>query len=231
MALTGCPDEALGPPERLVGGVERLAPVFPGLDLLTLLGERAALMGLWRRGTTSCGGSCRLFPAGDGWLAVSLPRTDDLELVPAWLELDDPPRTDPGTWSAIGETVRSRDPAALVERAAVLGLPVTRLGEAADTTAVVAERLGESPPTEVQGLLVVDLSALWAGPLCGDLLAGAGATVVKVESTSRPDGARRGAAAFFDLLNWRKRSVALDLRSSEGTRLLARAGPAGGRRD
>ncbi len=220
MALTGRPDEPLGPPERLVEGVERLAHAFPRLDPLTILGERAALMGLWRRGTTSCGGSCRLFPAGDEWLAVSLPRAEDMELVPAWLELDDAPRTGPATWSAIGGTVVTRDPAALVERAAVLGLPVTRLGEAADATAVVAERLGEAPATEVGGLLVVDLSALWAGPLCGDLLAGAGATVVKVESISRPDGARRGAAAFFDLLNWRKRSVALDLQSGEGTRLL-----------
>ena len=67
---------------------------------------------------------------------------------------------------------------------------------------------------------MVDLSALWAGPLCGDLLARAGASVVKVESTQRPDGARRGSRAFFDLLNGRKRSVALDLRSREGVRVL-----------
>jgi crotonobetainyl-CoA:carnitine CoA-transferase CaiB-like acyl-CoA transferase len=65
-------------------------------------------------------------------------------------------------------------------------------------------------------LIVVDLSALWAGPLCGDLLAGAGATVIKVESPARPDGARRGPPAFFDLLNGRKRSVALDFRHNEG---------------
>ncbi len=220
MALTGLPDEPLGPPERLVEGVERLAPAFPGLDPLTLLGERAALMGLWRRGTTSCGGSCRLFPVGDGWLAVSLPRADDMELVPAWLELHATPRAGPATWSAVGETLGMRDPDELVERAVLLGLPVARLGEAADSPAVVAERLGAAPARDASGLLVVDLSALWAGPLCGDLLAGAGATVVKVESTSRPDGARRGPAAFFDLLNWRKRSVALDLRSGEGTRLL-----------
>ena len=77
-----------------------------------------------------------------------------------------------------------------------------------------------APAREAAGLLVVDLSALWAGPLCGDLLAAAGATVVKVESPSRPDGARRGPAAFFDLLNWRKQSVALDLQRAEGPRLL-----------
>ena len=69
-------------------------------------------------------------------------------------------------------------------------------------------------------MVVVDLSALWAGPLCGDLLARAGATVVKVESTQRPDGARRGPREFFDLLNGHKRSVALDLQSHDGVRVL-----------
>jgi hypothetical protein len=49
MALTGWPDEPLGPPEGLVKGIDRLAQPFPGLDALALLGERAALMGLWRR--------------------------------------------------------------------------------------------------------------------------------------------------------------------------------------
>ena len=56
MALTGLPDEPLGPPRALVEGVEELAQPFPGLDALALLGERAALDGtlatridkLWR---------------------------------------------------------------------------------------------------------------------------------------------------------------------------------------
>ena len=82
-----------------------------------------------------------------------------------------------------------------------------------------------APPRRASsaGLLVVDLSALWAGPLCGDLLAAAGAAVIKVESTSRPDGARRGPAAFFDLLNGRKRSVALDFQSDAGIAALRAA--------
>ena len=80
--------------------------------------------------------------------------------------------------------------------------------------------LGGALRRDLTGLVVVDLSALWAGPLCGDLLARAGATVVKVESTQRPDGARRGPRAFFDLLNGHKRSVALDLKSREGLRTL-----------
>jgi crotonobetainyl-CoA:carnitine CoA-transferase CaiB-like acyl-CoA transferase len=46
--------------------------------------------------------------------------------------------------------------------------------------------------------------------------------VVKVESASRPDGARAGSAAFFDLLNAGKQSVALELAAPEGRAALRR---------
>jgi CoA-transferase family III len=223
MALTGWPERAVGPPAHLVDGVTDVARAFPGLDGLAVLGERAALMGLWRRGGTSCGGSCKLIRAADGWLAVSLPRADDVEAVPAWLELDDLPSTVPATWRAVARAAAEQPSSHLVARASLLGLPVSRVGEAdvaSPRRGVTKEELGTAPPCAVDGALVVDLSALWAGPLCGDLLAGAGARVVKVESIARPDGARRGPSAFFDLLNGRKRSVALNLREAEGIRLL-----------
>jgi hypothetical protein len=216
MALTGRPDEPLGPPDGLVAGVEAMARPFEDLDALALLGERAAHMGLWRRGTTSCGGSCRLLPSPDGFVAVSLARAEDFDAVPAWLELDEPPTTASATWSAVADAVASRDVGELMARAALLGLPVARVGEAAGSPGVRRVPLGPALPRDVAGLVVVDLSALWAGPLCGDLLATAGASVIKVESTNRPDGARRGPRGFFDLLNARKRSVALDLRSNDG---------------
>ena len=57
---------------------------------------------------------------------------------------------------------------------------------------------------------MADLSSLWAGPLCGRLLARAGAVVVKVESPSRPDGTRRGEPAFFDWMNAGKLSYCVD---------------------
>ena len=98
MALTGLPDHPMGPPAGLVEAIDRVARSFPGVDALALLGERAALMGLWRRGTTSCGGSCRLLPSGAGFMAVSLPRAEDMETVPAWLELDDVPQSVPALW-------------------------------------------------------------------------------------------------------------------------------------
>ena len=43
--------------------------------------------------------------------------------------------------------------------------------------------LGAAAARDPADLVVVDLSALWAGPLCGDLLAARRRTVVKVEST------------------------------------------------
>jgi crotonobetainyl-CoA:carnitine CoA-transferase CaiB-like acyl-CoA transferase len=70
--------------------------------------------------------------------------------------------------------------------------------------------------------LVVDLSALWAGPLCCHLLGLAGARVVKVESSGRLDGARRGSREFYDLLNIGKDSVAVDLAVAQDRDLLAR---------
>jgi crotonobetainyl-CoA:carnitine CoA-transferase CaiB-like acyl-CoA transferase len=215
MALTGWPDIPLGPPAGLIDAVDDLARPFGGLDALALLGERAVHMGLWRRGTTSCGGSCRLLASGNGHLAVSLARDEDFEAVPAWLELDRTLANAPAAWSAVADAVATRDVDELVERAGLLGLPVARLGEAVGEPGVARLPVGAGPARPAAGLLVVDLSALWAGPLCGDLLAEAGARVVKVESLARPDGARRGPAAFFDLLNGRKRSVAFDFRQPE----------------
>jgi crotonobetainyl-CoA:carnitine CoA-transferase CaiB-like acyl-CoA transferase len=69
--------------------------------------------------------------------------------------------------------------------------------------------------------VVVDLSSLWAGPLCGLLQVEAGHRVLKVESTRRPDGARRGPARFFRDLNAGKEPVLLDLPAPEACRELA----------
>jgi hypothetical protein len=79
-----------------------------------------------------------------------------------------------------------------------------------------AARAARTPSTP----LVIDLSPLWAGPLCAQLLGLVGCRVVKVESARRPDAARGGAPAFFDLLHADHESVALDLGSPEGHRFL-----------
>jgi crotonobetainyl-CoA:carnitine CoA-transferase CaiB-like acyl-CoA transferase len=87
-------------------------------------------------------------------------------------------------------------------------------------TALASEEAARPTPAGIDGLVVVDLSSLWAGPLCTDLLRRAGLRVVKVESTRRPDGARSGPAPFFDLLNAGKESVAIDLDAPGGVAAL-----------
>ena len=102
MALTGRPGgPALGPPAGLVPKLRALgarlgeaASALGGslaVDPLALLAERAAIAGLRRRGTTSCGGASRLLPCRDGWFVLSLARREDVALVPAWLERSDVP--------------------------------------------------------------------------------------------------------------------------------------------
>jgi len=77
-------------------------------------------------------------------------------------------------------------------------------------------------PSSGSGLVrVLDLSALWAGPLCAALLAEAGTDVVKLESTARPDASRAGNPGLFARLNHLKRSVVLDLGEVAGRSDLA----------
>jgi hypothetical protein len=187
------------------------------LEPLGVLGERAALAGVHRRGSTSCGGGTHLIQARDGWIAVTLTRTQDVETVPAWLEVD--ASTSDPRW-LIAEVVANRDAAEIVRRGAELGLPVAAVGEARPYAGGLVEmhrlRTAPPPPRSPAGLVVVDLSALWAGPLAARILQWVGMRVIKVESVDRPDGARLGPPAFFDLLHSGQESVAVDLRTSNG---------------
>ncbi|WP_433526090.1 CoA transferase [Nocardia pseudovaccinii] len=72
----------------------------------------------------------------------------------------------------------------------------------------------------LDGLVVVDLSSMWAGPLCAHLLGRAGARVIKVESTRRPDGARRGDPRFFDWLHRGHEQIAVDFHTGAGQETL-----------
>ncbi len=217
MWLTGSAD---GPPLIAPGGVVaamRAIGNTAGVDALSVLGERAAIAGSSRRGATSCGGGARLLRAADGeFVAVSLTRPDDVALLPAWLDVDEP-RTgamDDGMWDAVGAAVSRCSARDIAERATLLGLPVSRLGEVTDAVSVIASSFGAVSALE-RAPLVVDLSSLWAGPLATRLLLRSGARVIKVESVTRPDGARRNDT-FFDLMHAGKESVALDLRSAPG---------------
>ena len=202
---------------RLVAG-ERW---WSDLDGPALLGERAAIFGLARRGVVSPGGSCRILQATDGWIAISLPRPDDLRSIPAWLgegEVAEP-------WEFVASHVALRPAAEIVARARLLGLAAA---VAVDPPAVappwcrVAARGRSVTRARSELPLVVDLSSLWAGPLCTHLLELAGARVVKLESTRRTDGARSGPPEFYGLLNAGKSSVALDFGDPSGRRQLHR---------
>jgi crotonobetainyl-CoA:carnitine CoA-transferase CaiB-like acyl-CoA transferase len=210
---------ALAPKSRLV--LEG-AHTASALDGAALLGERAAYLGLVRRGSISPGGSCRLLRAADGWIAVSLPREDDRALVPAWLCSDEKAAPDP--WDVVASHVAARRAAEVVARARLLGLAVAEArvgsGAAPPWLRVAVRGAHRAARAKRFAPLVLDLSALWAGPLCGRLLALAGARVVKVESVGRPDGARYGPPGFYEVLNADKESVALDLRTPEGVRCL-----------
>lgn len=91
----------------------------------------------------------------------------------------------------------------------------------------------EIPPGALNGLKVLDLSRVLAGPWCGQNLADLGADVVKVETpdggddtrkwgppfVTDADGQRRDAAYYF-ATNRNKRSIAVDFRSPEGLALV-----------
>jgi hypothetical protein len=70
--------------------------------------------------------------------------------------------------------------------------------------------VGLARSVDGRGLRVVDLSALWAGPMCGAVLAAMGASVVKIESPRRPDPTRTGTPVFFERLNGGKDLLGLD---------------------
>ena len=136
---------------------------------------------------------------------------DDVAAVPALLHADNVP-ADP--WPTLQRWVAAHPVSAVVERAGLLDIPAAALGEAYDQVATGPRirRLGPAAPARA-GLLVADLSSMWAGPLCGHLLARAGATVVKVEAPRRPDGTRAGDRAFFDWINGEKLSYCVDFDS------------------
>ena len=200
-----------------------------GPSALSLLTERARMLGHSGWGSWSAGTSCRLVRCADGWLAVNLPREDDLQAVPALLGVE--PEGD--AWSQLVAGVRTREADGVVDRGQLLGMPVAAVplvwtaddqrrargstGRAAGTLmADVGARSWPKVP------LVVDLTSLWAGPLAGMYLARAGAQVLKVESMHRPDGARAGTPAFWRHLNGAKELVELDFASAGGRAELAR---------
>ena len=219
-------------------------------DPAELIAGRAGFAGLTRGGRVSAGGASFLLRAADGWCAVTLSRPDDVAAVPAIAGvLGRDPGALSGIVSREGAraaltAVALGTPAEDFAAAAQLaGVPAAALpaASALPATAPASSLAGNGPLAEatgwtpgratriaapvpgagLAGAVVADLSSMWAGPLCARLLGLAGAQVIKVESTARPDGARRGNPEFFDWLHAGHRSVSVDFGPGAGRAALA----------
>ncbi len=230
MALTGRADgPPLGPPPGLVAGLDRLAdsvtrwsaeagePVE--VDWGDLLTRRARLLGLRRQGPVSANGTCRLLRGAEGFMAINLPRPQDRAAVDAIVE----GRAGADPWQALTAALQRTSVASLVERARLLGVPAAPLGTHRDAPALPWSACPRWSPGErrhLADLRIVDLSSMWAGPLAAMLLSRSGGRPVKVESASRPDGARAVPAFYRTLHPDDQEVVRLDLTTADGRREL-----------
>ncbi|WFU62530.1 CaiB/BaiF CoA-transferase family protein [Bradyrhizobium brasilense] len=116
-------------------------------------------------------------------------------------------------------------------------------GDVRPTEPSIPRSLGgcaNSHPLPLQGVLVVDFTMGWAGPLCTRTLADLGADVIKIEAIQYPDwwrgvdrppgyveGRMYEKASCFCIMNRNKRGMTLDLKHPGGLaiakRLLAQA--------
>lgn len=226
MWLTGEPD---GPPVlspgsmfsalrdvcSVLAGISGRIGVGVRVDPGMVLSGRAGAMGLSRGGRISAGGATRLLATADGWCAVSLARPDDHELVPAMVgraSIGDP-------WEELTAAAKRDEARRFAGHVQGFGVPAAALPAVVPHTGVpwTVTKIAEAAPgLRLDDMVVADLSSLWAGPLCGRLFGDAGATVVKVESVRRPDGARRGNQRFFDWLHAGQQSVAVDFTTAAG---------------
>jgi crotonobetainyl-CoA:carnitine CoA-transferase CaiB-like acyl-CoA transferase len=189
-------------------------------ELATVLTGRAAQLGLHRHGRRSAAGATRLLPAADGWVAISLARLADIEAVPAVVEA---PVRDGDAWPALIEFAARAKAHDVAARGQLFGIPTAALPQpsepAVPSVRIVGAGASRAAPAPDRPL-VIDLSSMWAGPLCAHVLGRAGMRIVKVEAVHRPDGARAGDQTFFDWLHAGHESVALDLGTDAGVRSL-----------
>ena len=110
-----------------------------------------------------------------------------------------------------------------------------------DDTTAAAVRADGAPATgtsatgrPLEGVTVADFSWVWAGPYCTLHLAHLGATVIKIESSARPDLGRRlptysvhheptlDTNGYFNQYDQGKKSITIDMGTAEGQALAKR---------
>ena len=80
----------------------------------------------------------------------------------------------------------------------------------------------------LQGVRILDLTRVLAGPYCTMMLGDMGADVIKVEAPGRGDDTRQwgppftesGMSAYFISANRNKRSITVNLKSAKGMKIL-----------
>ena len=82
-------------------------------------------------------------------------------------------------------------------------------------------------PSALNGLKVIDLTQIMAGPFCTLLLADMGAEVIKVEKPGVGDDSRKMGPPFikdesaaFLSINRNKRSIVIDLKQPDGIKIM-----------
>lgn len=162
----------------------------------------------WQEAISAAGGACTVCKTVEEWL--DHPHPVEARMV---VEVED---ADLGRMKQPGVQVRLRGtPGAIQGRAPLLG----------EHTAQILEELGQSKPASsetqrsmkealtsaLQGVRVLDLCIVLAGPTCGRTLAEYGADVIKIDDPSRP----YDQSGSMDV-NRGKRSIMLDLKQEEG---------------
>ncbi len=95
------------------------------------------------------------------------------------------------------------------------------------TTTTPTPPLPEGIDFPLDGVRVLDLSRVFAGPLCGQVLADFGADVIKVEHPGRGDDTRdwgmrigKTETTYYNSMNRNKRSITVDLQTPEGVKII-----------
>ena len=192
------------PPGLFAYGAELAAGIDSRLGR-TLVGDGATWIDMPRRLSTADVPS-EPVPWSDGALCVDLGPDDT------------------GTWERFAEVHRDEpDPEAVAAAAQEWRLPVTPYRRLPAAVARQVAAPSDGGPTaaarvSIDGATVVDLTSMWAGPLCTELLGRAGAEVHKVISAARPDGL--AGSPMYAELNTHKTVVDLDLRLAADRRSL-----------
>jgi hypothetical protein len=208
--------------EQLCGRITSVSPELRAtleLDGARMLRLREGQAGIGSPSQVSANGHSRLVHGRDGWIALSLARKSDHDVLFALLGR--PPGEDP--WRDIEEGARNCAVSDFVDRGRLLGLPIAVVPNETPTAMppIITQRRGAPlDPRSPEKLKVSDLSSLWAGPLVAKILACLGADVTKIESKDRLDGARLSPNFYSVLHSSDQRTMEVDFENASDVRAL-----------